>query len=193
MYDLQREDRLHASSPQLCQIRHGNPPPSSLSPSLYQHVCSATPYTPPKHMPIHKHTHINTQTQSHPSPLWTQTQLGHDITTRRPPWELGLLFFSLGQPLRPLSRSNDMVLCPVTYITLAGCHTKNTVSRLMPGLRFTGNISHIFTVRTMGNMRRIFKVKYRHFSEREDTWNLCIVVMFSLITSPFSLKWIILK
>lgn len=148
-----------------------------------------TPYT---HAYTQTHTHKYTNTMSSLPTLNTNTAWSwyHNKTA-----VLGIrtALFSLGQPLRPLSRSNDMALCPVTYITLAGCHTKNTVSRLMPGLRFTGNISHIFTVRTMGNMRRIFKVKYSHFSEREDIWNLCFVVMCSLITSPFSLKWIILK
>lgn len=57
-----------------------------------------------------------------------------------------------------------MAFCPVIYITLAGCHTKNTVSRLMTALRLTGNISHIFTGKTMGNVRRQLKVKFSHFS-----------------------------
>lgn len=36
-----------------------------LSLSLYQHVCSATPYTPPTHMPIHKNTHTKMSLPTH--------------------------------------------------------------------------------------------------------------------------------
>lgn len=75
--------------------------------------------------------------------------------------------------LRPLSRSKGMALCPVTYITLAGCHTKNTVSRLMAGLRFTGNISHILTVKTMVEYETHFQSQWEmHFQSQWERGNM---------------------
>lgn len=165
MHDLQRRDRLHASSPQFCQIRHGHPP-FSLSLPKYQHVCSTTPYTPPKQIPIQKHMriHINTQTQRRPSLLHLYTNPAWPLYhNKKAVLGIRTAIFSQ-QPLSLLSRSNDTALCPVTHITLAGCHKENTLSRLMAGLHFTENISHIFTVKTMWNMRSKFKVKFNHFS-----------------------------
>lgn len=93
-------------------------------------------------------THKNTQTKRRPSP-----RPARDITTRRPSWELGLLFLLPDNLSAHLSQSNDTAVCPRTYITLAGCHTKKSVSRLMPGLCFTLNFLHIFTVKTWGVIR----------------------------------------
>lgn len=157
MYDLQRRDR-HASSPQLCQIRRDHPPPFPVSvpvsASHHQNTCLYTK----------THAHTNIQTQRCPSLPTLNTNTAWPWYHNKTP-VLGIRSATFSQqPLLPFLRSNDMALCPVTYITLAGCHTKNAVSRLMPGLRFTGNISHIFAVKTMGNMRRKFKVKFSHYS-----------------------------
>lgn len=113
----------------------------------YDSICVVRPLHAPQHMPTNK-THKNTQTKRHPSP-----QLAHDITTRRPSWELGLLFLLPDNLSAHLFQSNDTALCPSTYITLAGCHTKKTVSRLIPGLCFTLNFLPIFTVKTKSNIR----------------------------------------
>lgn len=109
---------------------------NSLSLSQYHQICSTTPVTL---------AYINTgKHRCLPLPtLKTNTAW---------PWfhfccpGKNCYFFSQ-QPLHPFSRSNDTDPCPVTYITLASCRTKNTMSRLMSGLCFTENFSHLFTVK----------------------------------------------
>lgn len=135
------------------QIRRGRPP---TSPSASQHVCVLPPtHTPPQHARLYTNAHTNAQTQKVDPPLRalnTNTAWAWHHNTA------GIL-----GKRAACSRSNDMALCPVTYITLAGCHTQDIVSRLMPGLRFTGNISHIFAIKTMANTKHAWlKVKFIH-------------------------------
>lgn len=122
------------------QISHGHPVRLCCCISVFV----PRPLHAPKHIPSNS-THKNTQTKRRPSP-----RPARDITTRRPSWELGLLFLLPDNLSAHLSQSNDTAVCPRTYITLAGCHTKKSVSRLMPGLCFSLNFLHIFTVKTWG-------------------------------------------
>lgn len=139
------------------QIRHGRPP---TSPSACQHVCVLPPHPHTHHRSTRLYTnaHTNAQTQKVDPPLRalnTNTAWAWHHNTA------GIL-----GKRAACSRSNDMALCPVTYITLAGCHTQDIVSRLMPGLRFTGNISHIFATKAMANTKHAWlKVKFIHLCE----------------------------